>query len=68
MRWLRQHSLTLELLALGIALTGAGMWFVWPLEPDRWFDILSGLGAGALMVGLMNVLSWGARETVRPED
>lgn len=68
MKWLRQHSLTLELLALGIALTAVGVWFVWPLEKDRWFDIFSGLGAGCATVALMNILSWGARETVRPED
>lgn len=66
--WLRQHSLTLELLALGTALTGVGIWIIWPLTPERWFDLMTSLGAGALTVALMNILSWGARETVRPED
>jgi hypothetical protein len=43
------------------------MWFVWPLEPDRWFDIFSGIGAGLGTVAVMNWLAGPFYERNKPE-
>ena len=64
----RNHSLTVVLSALGIGLTALAMWLVWPLEPDRWFDVVSGLGAGTLTVALFNWLSGPLVEKNLPEE
>jgi thiol:disulfide interchange protein len=64
----RDHSLTIVLTLLGLLLTGLGVWHVWPLENDRWFDIWSGLGAGTLTVALFNWLSGPLRERNKPEE
>jgi zinc transporter ZupT len=64
----RNHSLTIVLTALGIALTALALCFVWPLEADRWFDILSGFGSGVLTVALFNWLSGPLREANKPEE
>jgi thiol:disulfide interchange protein len=67
MRIWRNHSLTIVLTVLGCGLTALAIWLVWPLELDRWFDILSGLGAGLLTVALFNLLSGPLREKNKPE-
>lgn len=64
----RNHSLTIVLTALGIALTAYAMWHVWPLDEARWFDVWSGLGAGTLTVALFNWLSGPLVERNRPEE
>jgi thiol:disulfide interchange protein len=67
--WLwRNHSLTIVLTGLGLFLTVLALYFVWPLEPDRWFDILSGFGSGVLTVALFNWLSGPLREKNKPEE
>jgi hypothetical protein len=63
----RDHSLTIVLTALGIVLTLVSLLFVWPLDPDRWFDIFAGLGSGVLTVALFNWLSGPLRERNKPE-
>ncbi len=66
-RFCRDHSLTIILTILGVTSTGIGMWFVWPLEPDRWFDIFSGIGAGLGTVAVMNWLAGPFYERNKPE-
>jgi zinc transporter ZupT len=64
----RNHSLTVVLTAMGIGLTALALCFVWPLEPDRWFDIFSGFGSGVLTVALFNWLSGPLVEKNAPEE
>jgi hypothetical protein len=44
------------------------MWIVWPIERDRWFDLLSSMGMGFLTVALWQWLSGPLKEVNRPED
>ena len=66
----RNHSLTVVLTSLGIGLTALAVWIVWPLEQDRWFDLISGFGAGTLTVALFNWLSgpWWRNKPEEPND
>jgi hypothetical protein len=64
----RNHSLTVVLTALGIGLTALAAYLVWPLERDRWFDLISGIGAGTLTVALFNFLSGPLVEKNLPEE
>jgi len=64
----QNHSLTVVLTFLGLSATALAVWYVWPLEADRWFDLLSGLGAGFLTVALFNWLSGPLRERNKPEE
>jgi hypothetical protein len=62
------HSLTIVLTVLGLVATCLAVALVWPLEADRWFDLLSGLGAGFLTVALFNWLSGPLVERNKPEE
>jgi hypothetical protein len=62
------HSLTIVLTGLGLVLSALATAFVWPLEADRWFDLLSGLGAGFLTVALFQWLSGPLVERNKPEE
>jgi hypothetical protein len=64
----KNHSLTVVLTALGLVATAIAIAFVWPLEADRWFDLLSGLGAGFLTVALFQWLSGPLVERNKPEE
>jgi predicted membrane channel-forming protein YqfA (hemolysin III family) len=64
----RDHSLTIVLAVLGLTATAISMWCVWPLERDRWFDLLSSMGMGFLTVALWQWLSGPLKEVNRPEE
>jgi len=59
----REHSLTLVLAAIGVALLAVAFAF----EEKLW-DLISGLGQGTLTGALVFWLSRYFRETARPED
>jgi hypothetical protein len=40
---------------------------VWPLEPDRWFDLLTGLGSDLGAVALFYTLAGISKEVNKPE-
>lgn len=60
----RDHSLTIVLTAIGLGLLALAAW----LEEGTWFDIVVGLGHGAVAVAMVNVLATRLRERNKPED
>jgi uncharacterized membrane protein YidH (DUF202 family) len=44
------------------------MWIVWPIERDRWFDLVSGVGVALLTVALWQWLSGPFVERNKPEE
>jgi hypothetical protein len=63
----RDHSLTIILSIVALGSTVIAVSFVWPLSPDRWFDLFSGIGAGFLTIAGFNWLSGPFRERNKPE-
>jgi hypothetical protein len=64
----RDHSLTIVLAVLGLTATAISMWIVWPIERDRWFDLVSGVGVALLTVALWQWLSGPFVERNKPEE
>jgi len=60
----RDHSLTIILSAIGVALTGIAFMH----EEGKLFDLWLGLGAGTLTVALFYFLAQFLREKAKPED
>ncbi len=63
-QWVRDHSLSLALLALGTGITGLAI----ALPEGKAFDIVSGLGLGFLLGALVNILSGPLRERNRADE
>lgn len=63
MTFWRDHSLTIVMVAIGLALTAAAFPF-----DGKWFDLWLGFGQGTLTASLLFVLSRWFRETAKPED
>lgn len=66
-KYWRDHSLTIFLTLLGIVCTVVGIWYVWPLDNDRKFDLWTGAGLGIGIIALFNWLSGPLREKNKPE-
>ena len=64
MRFWRDHSLTIVMGSLGLALTAGAFLF----EEGRAFDLVLGLGQGTLTTAAVFFLSQYFRETTKPED
>lgn len=62
-RYWRDHSLSLTFAIAGIIAIALAL----PLPEGKAFDILSGLGLGALMIGVLNLLAGPLREKNKPE-
>jgi uncharacterized membrane protein YjjP (DUF1212 family) len=60
----RNHSLTIIMTAIGIALTA----FAFLFQEGKWFDLWLGLGQGTLTTSAVFFLSRFFRETAKPED
>jgi hypothetical protein len=65
--FLSKHSLSIICGVIAIAVTIWGCWIVWPLEPDRWFDLLTSLGSDLGAVALFYSLAGRFREINKPE-
>ena len=59
----RDHSLTVVLWGFGLSFMAAAFLF----EPGRVFDLMLGLGHGAITVALFNTLAGPLRERNKPE-
>lgn len=59
----RDHSLSVVLLGIGVAITLCCI----PLREGTAFDLISGIGTSFLTGGLLNVLSGPLREVNRPD-
>ena len=66
-RFWHDHSLSIILTILGLMLTAAGVWYVWPLDEDRIWDLLTGAGLGVGIIALYSWLSGPFRERNKPE-
>lgn len=62
--WVRDHSLSLALLVLGVTLTGLAI----ALPEGKAFDLVSGFGLGFLLGALINLMSGPLRERNRPDQ
>ena len=60
----QDHSLTVVMAVIGVALTA----FAFAFEPGRTFDLFLGLGIGLLTVAMLFFLSQFFREKAKPED
>jgi hypothetical protein len=60
----QDHSLTIILAAIGLALLAIAI----PFREGTWFDTILGLGHGALTAALLYFLSAYFREKNKPED
>ena len=59
----RDHSLTIVLATMGVALSAIAFFF-----DDKLFDLILGLGQGVLTSALLFLLSRYFREKAKPED
>ena len=64
MSFWRDHSLTIVMAALGLALTAIAFAF----EEGKVFDLILGLGQGTLTTAALFFLSQYFREKAKPED
>jgi predicted membrane channel-forming protein YqfA (hemolysin III family) len=64
----RDHSLTIVLAVLGLTATAISIVIVWPIERDRWFDLVSSLGMAFLTVAVWQALSGPFVERNKPEE
>jgi drug/metabolite transporter (DMT)-like permease len=64
----RDHSYSIVGTVLGVACFAYAIWLIWPVSPERWFDVFSELGGTLLGLGLMGVFATWLRERNKPED
>lgn len=63
-KYARNHSLSLMLVATGLALMLVSI----PLAEGTWFDLVSQIGGGFLTAGIINLAAGPLKETNKPEE